>query len=49
MEINEKLIDKVRERKGCCLCDLDKKCLCDEFIELGICRCGLFKNYKINK
>lgn len=41
-DVNLDLLKKAKE-KGHCLCDLEAGCPCDEFLEKGMCQCGVFK------
>jgi len=47
-KINLELLKKAKQR-GFCLCDVKKKedgsniCPCDNFLEKGACKCGVFK------
>jgi len=44
-EINFGLLRKAIDL-GHCLCDLGKKCPCDEFIDNHVCQCGVYKKVK---
>ncbi len=41
-EINKEMLRKIKE-KGHCLCDITRKCPCDDFLERDECICGAFK------
>ena len=41
-EINFGLLRKAIDL-GHCLCDLGKKCPCEEFIDNHVCKCGVYK------
>lgn len=39
---NYELFCKMKENNDICLCDLEKKCICSEFKERDICKCGVY-------
>lgn len=44
--INFKLWDKVLSKGNICLCNLERKCPCEKFLNKGICECQVFKEVK---
>jgi len=43
IELSWELLKKVRENGYNCLCKLNTRCPCDEFIDEKKCVCGLYK------
>ena len=41
--LNQNILYALKENGRKCVCDLSKPCICDDMINKGICRCGLFK------
>lgn len=44
--INFAVIKKSREIGRKCVCDISKPCICDTFIDTGVCKCGAFREVK---
>jgi len=47
MKINCEIMKKVNENDGNCLCKLNTKCPCKEFILESKCCCGLYEEDEI--
>lgn len=46
-EINKVVMRSVKEKGQVCLCDLEKSCPCESFMENDDCECGLYKTMDI--
>jgi len=44
-EVNKEILKKAK-KQGHCVCDPNKTCLCDDFLDKDECICGAFKKVK---